>query len=70
MNCNCDYVKYSPVCGENNITYISSCHAGCKNEIDSGNLTKIYEDCSCINANEPIQHFDWMDNVIIHLANI
>lgn len=29
-NCHCDYVKYSPVCGENNKTYISACHAGCK----------------------------------------
>lgn len=27
--CNCDFVKYSPVCGENDKTYISPCHAGC-----------------------------------------
>lgn len=30
--CACDYVRYSPVCGENNMTYISACHAGCKME--------------------------------------
>lgn len=29
-NCHCDYVKYSPVCGSDNFTYISACHAGCK----------------------------------------
>lgn len=29
-NCHCDYVKYSPVCGSNNLTYVSACHAGCE----------------------------------------
>lgn len=29
-NCHCDYVKYSPICGEDGKTYISPCHAGCK----------------------------------------
>lgn len=28
-SCNCDYVKYSPVCASNGLTYISACHAGC-----------------------------------------
>ncbi|KAL5284830.1 hypothetical protein ACFFRR_006882 [Megaselia abdita] len=45
--CHCDYVSYSPVCGEDSITYISPCHAGCSSsrKIDG---KKIYEDCSCI----------------------
>lgn len=36
--CACDFVKYSPVCGENGNTYISGCHAGCKEQImNNGN---------------------------------
>lgn len=35
-NCNCDYVKYSPVCGEDGNTYISPCHAGCKDDFMKG----------------------------------
>ncbi|XP_037950487.1 solute carrier organic anion transporter family member 74D-like [Teleopsis dalmanni] len=46
--CHCDYVRYSPVCGENNMTYISPCHAGCK-KVHIGNKgKKIFYDCSCI----------------------
>ncbi|XP_065078887.1 solute carrier organic anion transporter family member 74D-like [Ochlerotatus camptorhynchus] len=48
-NCQCDYVKYSPVCGEDGNTYISACHAGCKQQYQSGDV-KIYDDCSCISA--------------------
>lgn len=32
-HCSCDYVKYSPVCGEDGRTYISACHAGCRDEV-------------------------------------
>ncbi|EDW57236.1 solute carrier organic anion transporter family member 74D [Drosophila virilis] len=46
--CACDYVRYSPVCGENNMTYISACHAGCKMEHVRSNGKKIFYDCSCI----------------------
>ncbi|XP_030370768.1 solute carrier organic anion transporter family member 74D [Scaptodrosophila lebanonensis] len=46
--CACDYVRYSPVCGENNMTYISACHAGCKGEQMNSDGRKIFYDCSCI----------------------
>lgn len=48
-DCNCDFVKYSPVCGLDGVTYISGCHAGCK-EIMTKNMTKKFGECSCIEA--------------------
>lgn len=50
-NCQCDYVRYSPICGEDGMTYISPCHAGCKNEQISSKGIKTYFDCSCIPTN-------------------
>ncbi|XP_067632743.1 solute carrier organic anion transporter family member 74D-like isoform X2 [Eurosta solidaginis] len=50
-DCHCDYVRYSPVCGENNMTYISPCHAGCKKQYKLASGRKIYYDCSCIPNN-------------------
>lgn len=48
--CRCDYVKYSPVCGqEDGRTYISACHAGCRDQIDLPEKgAKIFTQCSCI----------------------
>lgn len=43
--CNCDFVKYSPVCG-GGLTYISACHAGCK----SSSAPKIFDECECVDA--------------------
>lgn len=48
-SCHCDYVKYSPVCGSNNQTYISACHAGCTHEqMDPQLNIKVFTNCSCI----------------------
>uniref|UniRef100_A0AAG5DEJ1 Solute carrier organic anion transporter family member n=1 Tax=Anopheles atroparvus TaxID=41427 RepID=A0AAG5DEJ1_ANOAO len=47
--CQCDYVKYSPICGEDGNTYISACHAGCRRQNQYGEL-KIYGECSCISS--------------------
>lgn len=40
-NCSCDYVAYTPVCGEDGYTYISPCHAGCTNEYIIGDKKKV-----------------------------
>lgn len=47
VNCNCDYVKYSPVCAYGK-SYISPCHAGCKSSEILSNGAKVYKDCECV----------------------
>lgn len=49
-NCNCDFVKYSPICGEDGNTYISPCHAGCLEQSRDENGLTYYTNCSCISA--------------------
>ncbi|KAL1123244.1 hypothetical protein AAG570_002331 [Ranatra chinensis] len=46
-NCRCDYVQYSPVCAGGQ-TYISPCHAGCKNQQTLPNGSKWFTECSCV----------------------
>ncbi|XP_054738862.1 solute carrier organic anion transporter family member 74D-like [Anastrepha obliqua] len=53
--CYCDYVQFSPVCGENNMTYISPCHAGCKEEVLEAGGKKLYNDCSCIPKHQKLR---------------
>lgn len=48
-DCHCDFVKYSPVCGDDGLTYISACHAGCSS-VSVNNGTKKFGECSCIEA--------------------
>ncbi|XP_066210867.1 solute carrier organic anion transporter family member 1B3 isoform X1 [Saccopteryx leptura] len=48
-DCNCDESQWEPVCGDNGITYISPCLAGCKSS--SGNKNPIvFYNCSCVEA--------------------
>ncbi|XP_044742065.1 solute carrier organic anion transporter family member 74D [Chrysoperla carnea] len=57
MDCNCDFVKYSPVCSYNTPvseqnTFISACHAGCTGQyiLFPENATKMFTNCSCISS--------------------
>ncbi|XP_044741368.1 solute carrier organic anion transporter family member 74D [Chrysoperla carnea] len=52
-NCACDREKFSPICGEDNKTYFSACHAGCRNiTFVDGKITEFF-DCLCMaNATE------------------
>ncbi|XP_019868360.1 solute carrier organic anion transporter family member 74D [Aethina tumida] len=55
QDCNCDYVKYNPVCSQDGETsFISACHAGCT-QVRKINGTDIFSDCSCITTNKTVQ---------------
>lgn len=48
-DCHCDFVRYSPVCGLDGITYISGCHAGCS-KVSMFNSSRTFSQCSCVEA--------------------
>ncbi|XP_066561698.1 solute carrier organic anion transporter family member 1C1 isoform X2 [Amia ocellicauda] len=45
--CLCSGKEWDPVCGENGITYISPCLAGCRTSSGSGKNT-VFDSCRCI----------------------
>ncbi|XP_068458813.1 solute carrier organic anion transporter family member 1C1-like [Clinocottus analis] len=45
--CSCSRRQWDPVCGENGITYMSPCLAGCTASIGSGRNT-VFDNCSCV----------------------
>ncbi|XP_077663607.1 solute carrier organic anion transporter family member 1C1 isoform X2 [Eretmochelys imbricata] len=45
--CICSKSEWDPICGENGITYVSACLAGCKTSNGSGKTTVFYN-CSCL----------------------
>lgn len=50
-DCNCEGVKYSPVCHEmSQVTFFSACHAGCRTILDDTH----FSNCSCL----PLDKFD------------
>uniref|UniRef100_A0A8C9YWJ8 Solute carrier organic anion transporter family member n=1 Tax=Sander lucioperca TaxID=283035 RepID=A0A8C9YWJ8_SANLU len=46
-NCFCSASDWDPVCGENGITYVSPCLAGCTSSSGSGKNT-VFSNCSCV----------------------
>lgn len=64
--CHCFSSKYDPVCGVDQISYFSPCHAGCslrvvdEEEGEKNNLLSIqktYDHCRCIPSSEKSKHF-------------
>ncbi|XP_053262171.1 solute carrier organic anion transporter family member 1C1 isoform X1 [Podarcis raffonei] len=49
--CICSKNEWDPICGENGITYISACLAGCKTSNGSGK-DMIFYNCSCVGITE------------------
>ncbi|TMS05841.1 solute carrier organic anion transporter family member 1C1 isoform X1 [Larimichthys crocea] len=45
--CLCSIREWDPVCGENGITYVSPCLAGCASSTGSGRNT-VFDNCRCI----------------------
>uniref|UniRef100_H3CLK0 Solute carrier organic anion transporter family member n=1 Tax=Tetraodon nigroviridis TaxID=99883 RepID=H3CLK0_TETNG len=46
-DCFCSANDWDPICGENGITYVSPCLAGCTSSAGSGKNT-VFSNCSCI----------------------
>lgn len=59
-DCHCDFVKYSPVCGDDGFTYTSACHAGCTLYAKT-NVSKAFGECACIKGiDQPeLSTFSW-----------
>ncbi|XP_077196257.1 solute carrier organic anion transporter family member 1C1 isoform X1 [Paroedura picta] len=49
--CICSKTEWDPICGENGVTYISACLAGCKMSNGSGK-NMIFYNCSCVEITE------------------
>ncbi|XP_023574702.1 solute carrier organic anion transporter family member 1A2 [Octodon degus] len=45
--CNCPTKIWDPVCGDNGLSYMSACLAGCEASVGTG-LTMVFKNCSCI----------------------
>lgn len=46
-DCACSGSDWDPVCGENDVTYVSPCLAGCTSSAGSGKNT-VFSNCSCV----------------------
>ncbi|XP_039524431.1 solute carrier organic anion transporter family member 1C1-like isoform X1 [Pimephales promelas] len=48
-DCGCPDLQWDPVCGQNGVTYISPCHAGCSSTHGTGqNMTFLH--CACVQS--------------------
>ncbi|XP_032544669.1 solute carrier organic anion transporter family member 1A2-like isoform X2 [Chiroxiphia lanceolata] len=48
-DCDCSLKIWDPVCGNNGITYVSPCLAGCKSSRGTGRSV-VFENCTCVAA--------------------
>ncbi|KAM9276219.1 solute carrier organic anion transporter family member 1B3-like [Cariama cristata] len=49
-DCKCASNVWDPVCGENGLTYVSACLAGCTTSVGHSKNT-VFHNCSCLKAN-------------------
>nr|XP_034984078.1 solute carrier organic anion transporter family member 1B3-like [Zootoca vivipara] len=47
LNCNCATNQWDPICGEDGMTYVSPCFAGCK-AVTGSRKDTVFQNCSCI----------------------
>lgn len=50
--CNCDSDKFTPICGEDGKTYLSACHAGCRNYTERDGEIVEFSDCLCLDGDQ------------------
>lgn len=60
-SCDCNEDKFSPICGQDGKTYLSPCHAGCRNYTEKDGKIVEYSDCLCV-SNE-------IDNITLNLPD-
>nr|XP_035975077.1 solute carrier organic anion transporter family member 1A2 isoform X3 [Halichoerus grypus]XP_035975078.1 solute carrier organic anion transporter family member 1A2 isoform X3 [Halichoerus grypus] len=46
-DCNCPTKTWDPVCGNNGVSYMSACLAGCETSVGTG-INMVFQNCSCI----------------------
>ncbi|XP_077627298.1 solute carrier organic anion transporter family member 1A2 isoform X5 [Crocuta crocuta] len=46
-DCNCPTKTWDPVCGNNGVSYMSACLAGCETSTGAG-INMVFQNCSCI----------------------
>nr|XP_056702583.1 solute carrier organic anion transporter family member 1A2-like [Euleptes europaea] len=51
-DCNCETRHWDPVCGDNGITYMGACLAGCRASLGTGK-DMVFHNCSCVGASGP-----------------
>ncbi|KAK2835967.1 hypothetical protein Q5P01_016451 [Channa striata] len=69
-NCSCPSAAFNPVCGSDNIEYISPCHAGCTNYTkDPNNTHRVlqYTNCRCVTEGKGFANPTPCPNTCTHL---
>ncbi|ESO02088.1 hypothetical protein HELRODRAFT_188571 [Helobdella robusta] len=61
-NCSCLVDSFDPVCGVDNVWYLSPCHAGCSAHFSNSNGSMMFSNCSCINGEQQTAEAGYCDN--------
>uniref|UniRef100_A0A2K5N5V0 Solute carrier organic anion transporter family member 1A2 n=1 Tax=Cercocebus atys TaxID=9531 RepID=A0A2K5N5V0_CERAT len=62
VDCNCPSKIWDPVCGNNGLSYLSACLAGCETSIGMG-INMVFQNCSCIqtSGNSSALYFEFFE---------